>query len=82
MTSFASASPAQAKEVGLVGRAWQLVQETWQFGGLWHRTPAPTSRPQRNMGKEGLGLDPNGKPAPTPVCGSCSDLGHGIDPNG
>jgi hypothetical protein len=82
LTSLAGAPAAQAKEMGLAGRAWQWVQETWRFEGLnlLSRTPAPASRTQRSTEKEGWGLDPNGKPAP--VCNSCSDLGHGIDPNG
>lgn len=83
MTGFAGASPAQAREMNLGGRAWQWMQEAWQLSGLtpWNRTQAP-ARPHRSTNKEGWGLDPNGKPAPAPFCGSCSNLGHGIDPNG
>lgn len=84
MTAFAGATPAQAREMNLTGRAWQWMQEAWQLSGLkpWNPAQVPASRTQRNTNKEGWGLDPNGKPAPAPVCGSCGDLGHGIDPNG
>jgi hypothetical protein len=82
LTSLAGAPAAQAKEMGLAGRAWQWVQETWRFDGL-NLLSRPASKAPRTMEKSGPGLDPNGKPTPSsPACIDCSDLGHGIDPNG
>ena len=83
-----TAVPAQARDLGTAGHAWGWLEELWTRSvsvlGIWTATPTPTRGPL----KQGLGLDPDGAPKPTanstdaPVCGSCSDQGYGLDPNG
>jgi hypothetical protein len=85
---FAGVHPAQAREIGTAGRAWQWAQKAWSLGvyTFWGRVPAPGLKPQRTVEKEGPGLDPNGAPAPGPdagtFCAACRDGGGSIDPNG
>ncbi|HSG39072.1 MAG TPA: hypothetical protein VLE27_05500 [Thermoanaerobaculia bacterium] len=84
---LAGANPAQAREMGTAGQAWQWAQKAWTVGmyTLWGRVPAPNVKPQRSVEKEGWGLDPNGAPAPGPDAGTACwrcDGGGSIDPNG
>ena len=83
-----AAVPAQARDLGTAGHAWGWLEELWTRSvsvlGIW--TAAPT--PARGPLKQGYGWDPSGASTPTanstgePACGSCSDQGYGIDPDG
>lgn len=72
---------AEAREIGGTGGMLRWLKSFWENGVsvLW--TSAPDPQPAT---KEGPGIDPNGKPIPTPttMCGASCDEGPGIDPNG
>lgn len=73
---------AEARELGRGGML-QWLKNFWQNGvsSLWPLAPAAD---RQTTTKEGPGIDPNGKPIPTPttMCGAGCDAGPGIDPNG
>jgi hypothetical protein len=83
-----AAVPAQARDLGTAGHAWGWLEELWTRSvsvlGIWTAAPAPARGPL----KQGPGLDPNGVPTPTAnftgesTCGTCSDQGYELDPNG
>ncbi|HEV2852148.1 MAG TPA: hypothetical protein VHC97_05020 [Thermoanaerobaculia bacterium] len=88
---LAGAAPAQARDLDTAGRAWLWLQDAWNRGVsvFWERTPVAVRRGEAAevQRKEGWGLDPNGSTSPAPdpaapACDSCSDAGHGLDPNG
>lgn len=72
---------AEAREIGGKGGMVQWLRSFWENGVsfLWPSAPDP-----RSTTKQGLGIDPNGNPIPTPttMCGAGCDEGPGIDPNG
>jgi hypothetical protein len=90
----ASAAPANARDLTSAGGAWLWLQDVWtqSFSALWswpgHEVPSRASSLVPIVGKQGLGLDPNGISAPTgpdsptPACSSCGDGRLGLDPNG
>jgi hypothetical protein len=73
---FMGAHPAQAREIGTAGRAWQWAQKAWSVGvyTIWSRVPVPSLRASGLTEKEGPGLDPNGVLAPTPDASSACEL--------
>jgi len=75
---------AEARELGGRGGMLQWLSSFWERGvsAVWPAAPAGEDR-QPTM-KEGPGIDPNGKPVPTPTIpsGATGDEGPGIDPNG
>jgi hypothetical protein len=85
----AGAAPAPARDLSTAGRAWLWFQDVWtqRLSALWDWDVGgrPDSRKVLFQEKEGLGLDPNGAPRPasvSPPCGTCTDEGPGLDPNG
>src|SRR5687767_7421212 len=72
------ATPAQARDLGTTGRAWQWLQDAWSRGvsAFWERAPVPSGRGggMADQRKEGNGLDPNGSDQ--------RKQGLGLDPNG
>jgi hypothetical protein len=87
----ASASPANARDLGSAGRAWLWLQDVWTQGisilGSWHGAGEPASKRVPYQANQGYGVDPNGATTPrpssaTPPCGTCTDQGPGVDPDG
>jgi hypothetical protein len=78
LLSMGAATPAQARSLGTLDRAWQFFQGLLSWS-------APVAKPATTQ-KQGLGLDPNGSPNSAtnaqPSCVSCNDQGLGLDPNG
>lgn len=90
----ASAAPANARDLTRAGGAWLWLQDVWtqSFSALWswpgREVPSRASGLVPIVGKQALGLDPNGISAPTgpdsptTACSSCGDGRLGLDPNG
>lgn len=91
--TLAGAPPVNARDLGTAGHAWIWLQDVWTQGVSvlldWHGSKAPSPGRASGLipiiGKEGLGLDPNGSTRTNSVSlvgGTCSDLGDCINPNG
>jgi hypothetical protein len=80
--SLALPLPAHASTPG----SWTLSPHLVQRARLWlAELWNGSQRPQPIRTKAGMGVDPDGSPAPTSATTSCTgdcERGHGIDPDG
>lgn len=74
-----AAAPLQAKPLRVAANGTPVVSFEAFLAGLWQRAARFLGVP---VEKEGVTIDPNGKPIPEPPPNSNTPEGASIDPNG
>ena len=74
-----AAAPLQARPSRVAGNGTPAVSLQAFLAGLWERAARLLGAP---VEKEGVTIDPNGKPIPEPAPSSNTPEGTSIDPNG